>query len=227
MVENMENGPVEASASKTDVVLQRLRAVRNFSWAMALIATMAFAGYAGWRTFGPQQQVPTAKQISQSLIKSEFELIDHQGNPVTDEDYRGKWLLVFFGFTNCPDVCPTRLNQIAVVMDNLGDKAAKVQPLFITVDPERDTPERMAEFVGAFDSRITGLTGTPEQMTASTKSFKAYYAKAVQETAPDGYTMEHTASLYLIDPKGRFVRPYSYNATIEEMSDDLRERLQG
>lgn len=85
----------------------------------------------------------------------------------------------------------------------------------------------MAEFVSAFDPRITGLTGTPEQIKASTKSFKVYYAKEVQKGAPDGYTMEHTASLYLIDPKGRFVRPYSYNATIEEISDDLRERLQG
>ena len=96
-----------------------------------------------------------------------------------------------------------------------------VQPLFITVDPERDTPERMAEFVGAFDPRITGLTGTLDQIKASTKSFKVYYAKAVQKEAPDGYTMEHTTSLYLIDPKGRFVRPYSYNATVNENADDL------
>ena len=212
-------------AATEGVVVQRLRAIRYASWAVVLVMTLAFAGYAGWRTLGPQPEPPTINQVGQSLIKSEFDLVDHRGDQVSAADYRGKWLLVFFGFTTCPDVCPTALNEIAEVMEKLGAKAAKVQPLFITVDPERDTPERMAEFVGAFDPRITGLTGTLDQIKASTKSFKVYYAKAVQKEAPDGYTMEHTTSLYLIDPKGRFVRLYSYNATVNEIADELQARL--
>tara|TARA_R110000787_G_scaffold143488_5_gene257258 strand:+ start:36532 stop:37134 length:603 start_codon:yes stop_codon:yes gene_type:complete len=200
--------------------------VRYLAWGIIIGITLGFGASEFWHR-DRSRLAPTATEAIRDSIKSDFALVDHTGKSVTDENYRGKWLLVFFGFTNCPDVCPTALNEIAQIIENLGEKAAKVQPLFITIDPERDTPERMAEFVSAFDPRITGLTGTPEQIKASTKSFKVYYAKEVQKGAPDGYTMEHTASLYLIDPKGRFVRPYSYNATIEEISDDLRERLQG
>ncbi len=203
-----------------------LRPVRYLAWGIIIGITLGFGASEFWHR-DRSRLAPTATEAIRDSIKSDFALVDHTGKSVTDENYRGKWLLVFFGFTNCPDVCPTALNEIAQIIENLGEKAAKVQPLFITIDPERDTPERMAEFVSAFDPRITGLTGTPEQIKASTKSFKVYYAKEVQKGAPDGYTMEHTASLYLIDPKGRFVRPYSYNATIEEISDDLRERLQG
>lgn len=201
-----------------------LRPIRYLLWGIIIGITLGFGASELWhRDYSGSP--PGAPEAIRDSIKSDFALIDHTGKSVTDEGYRGKWLLVFFGFTNCPDVCPTALNEIAQIMENLGEKAAKVQPLFITVDPERDTPERMAEFVGAFDSRISGLTGTPEQIKASTKSFKVYYAKEVQKGAPDGYTMEHTASLYLIDPKGRFTRPYSYNATVDEITDDLRQRL--
>ena len=201
-----------------------LRPVRYLAWGILIGITLGFGASELWHQ-DRSRLAPTATEAIRDSIKSDFALIDHTGKSVTDENYRGKWLLVFFGFTNCPDVCPTALNEIAQIMENLGEKAAKVQPLFITVDPERDTPERMAEFVSAFDPRITGLTGTLEQIKASTKSFKVYYAKEVQKGAPDGYTMEHTASLYLIDPKGRFTRPYSYNATVDEITDDLRQRL--
>jgi len=201
-----------------------LRPVRYLAWGVIIGITLGFGAAELWHRNNPDP-VPVAAEVLRSSIKSDFSLVDHTGKLVTDEDYRGKWLLVFFGFTNCPDVCPTALNEIAEVMERLGKNAEKVQPLFITVDPERDTPDRMAEFVAAFDPRIIGLTGTPDQIKASTKSFKVYYGKEVQKGAPDGYTMEHTASLYLIDPKGRFTRPYSYNATVDEISADLRGRM--
>lgn len=153
-----------------------LRPVRYLAWGIIIGITLGIGTSELWHRNNPKPN-SAAAAASQSSIKSDFELVDHTGKPVTDEDYRGKWLLVFFGFTNCPDICPTALNEIAVVMDNLGKRAAKVQPLFITVDPEQDTPERMAEFVSAFDPRITGLTGTLEQIKASAKSFKVYFAK--------------------------------------------------
>lgn len=219
---NTENGSWDNNAPMTPEPV--LRKVRYLAWGIIIGITLGFGASELWHRNNPPP-TPAAAGAFQSLTKIDFELVDHMGNLATDEDYRGRWLLVFFGFTNCPDVCPTALNEIALVMDDLGEKAKKVQPLFITVDPERDSPERMAEYVAAFDPRIIGLTGTPEQIKESAESFKVYHAKKVQETAPDGYTMEHTASLFLIDPEGRFVSPYSYNATIEEISDDLRERL--
>lgn len=201
-----------------------LRPARYMLWGVVIGVTLGVGGSELWHR-GKAEIRPTATEAVRSSIKSDFALVDHTGKFVTDEDYRGKWLLVFFGFTNCPDVCPTALNEIAEVMDSLGKKAAEVQPLFITVDPERDSPNQMAEYVAAFDSRIIGLTGTSAQIKASSKSFKVYYAKATQKGAPDGYTMEHTTSLYLIDPMGRFARPYSYDTTVEEITKDLRERL--
>jgi len=201
-----------------------LRTIRYLLWGVVIVVMLGLGANELW---GPDRSgpAPATTQAVPDFIKSDFALVDHTGKPVTDEDYRGKWLLVFFGFTNCPDICPTVLNEISQVMANIGEKALEIQPLFITVDPERDTPERMAEYVAAFDPRITGLTGTPEQIEASTKSFKVYYVKEIQKDAPDGYTMGHTASLYLIDPNGRFVKRYAYKATVEEITADIQQRL--
>lgn len=226
MVENKENSPLEAPASKADVIRKRLRTVRYFSWALALVATMAFAGNAGWRMFGPQQEVLTAKEVSQSLIKSEFELIDHRGHKVTANDYRGKWQLVFFGFTFCPDVCPTTLTTVAQAMDILGDEAERVTPLFITVDPGRDTPEIMAEYVSAFHPRMVGLTGTSEQIKSATEAFRVYYAKAPQKDAPDGYLMGHSGFIYLMTPDGTYEEFFSHeNDTPETIAAAIRKRI--
>lgn len=130
-----------------------------------------------------------------ALIESKFSLVELTGKPVTDEDFAGKWQLVFLGFTYCPDVCPTTLNDISVVLEQLGDDADEVQPLFITVDSERDTPEVMADYVANFDPRIMGLTGSPEQIKQAARAFRAYYAKVEQEGHADGYTMDHSAFL--------------------------------
>jgi protein SCO1/2 len=173
----------------------------------------------------------TAQQGSEAggkaLIKSEFSLIDHTGKPVTNADFAGKWQLVFFGFTYCPDVCPTTLNDIALVLENLGDEAAQVQPLFITVDPERDTPEVMAEYVGNFDPRIVGLTGSPEQIKQAARAFRAYYAKVDQDGAPGGYTMDHSAFLYLMDPKGEYATHFAPTEEPAAIADEIRAFLHG
>jgi cytochrome oxidase Cu insertion factor (SCO1/SenC/PrrC family) len=144
-----------------------------------------------------------APQPSQgeALIESEFSLVDHTGNPVADEDFAGKWQLVFFGFTACPDVCPTTLIEVSAVLEELGDDAEQITPLFISVDPERDTPEVMAEYVANFDPRIVGLTGSPEQIKQAAQAFRAYYVKVEQKNQPDGYTMDHSAFLYLMGPE--------------------------
>jgi protein SCO1/2 len=135
----------------------------------------------------------------------------------------GFWF--FFGFTNCPDICPTTLGELAQLMDLLGPDAQKTQPLFISIDPERDRVETMAEYVSAFHPSIVGLTGTETEVTATAKSFKAFFEKLPQETAPDGYTMGHTSAVYLISPEGVFVRTYSYGTSPEKIAADVQQRL--
>lgn len=133
-----------------------------------------------------------------------FELIDHTGKKRTDADFRGKLLLVYFGYTYCPDICPADLLQISLALDKLGAGGDAVQPIFISVDPERDTTAVLAQYVLSFHPRLIGLTGTPEQIRAVADSYKAYYAKY---TPPDGgvYLIDHTGFTYLMDRDGKYL----------------------
>ncbi|WP_321174959.1 SCO family protein [Brevirhabdus pacifica] len=123
---------------------------------------------------------------------------------MTEADFAGRWQLVFFGFTHCPDVCPTTLAYMARVLDLLGAGADQVAPLFITVDPERDTPEVMAAFVSSFHPRLVGLTGSPQQAAEAARNFKVYHEHMADAHAPDGYTMAHAGHIYLMRPDGSF-----------------------
>jgi cytochrome oxidase Cu insertion factor (SCO1/SenC/PrrC family) len=131
-----------------------------------------------------------------------FTLTASDGRRISDSDFRGKWELIYFGYTYCPDVCPLTLSNLSDAMAALGPKAALVQPIFITVDPERDTPQVLAAFAGGFDPRIVALTGTPEEIAAVERTFDVYAAKAPNDKEPSAYLMNHTSLLYLIDPEG-------------------------
>ncbi len=205
--------------------LSRLRTVRHILWGVILLAGVGLGGFELWHRTRPDPN-PTAQEMASSIVAN-FTLSTHTGATASDATYRGRWLLVFFGFTHCPDVCPTGLATIAQVMDELGPEGEAVQPLFISIDPERDTPEAMAEFVSAFHPRIVGLTGATEAVAAAAKNFRVYYERVEDASSPNGYTMEHTTSIYLIDPEGRFVKPYSYSATSEDIADSLRRKLKG
>jgi protein SCO1/2 len=151
-----------------------------------------------------------------------LELTDHTGRPRRLEDFRGKAVLVFFGFTHCPDVCPTTLADISQVMKGLGPDAERVQVLFVTVDPERDTREELGKYVGAFDPRFLGLYGDAAATQRAAREFKVYYEK--RKTA-DGYSVDHSGQTYVIDPQGRlrlFVRPDRLGSDLQE---DLRTLL--
>ena len=158
-------------------------------------------------------------------FQAAFELTDHQGMIRTQEDFAGRWMLVFFGFTNCPDVCPTTLAEVAAVMEGLGDDAARVQPLFISVDPERDTPSMLAEFVPRFDARLVGLTGTPEQIDRTADSFHIYYEKVEQAAAPGGYAIGHSSQLFLFGPDGAYVQSWSYGTPVAEILAGLKRQM--
>jgi protein SCO1/2 len=136
-----------------------------------------------------------------------FSLIDGDGKPVTDQTWRGKYMLVYFGYTYCPDVCPTTLTNVATALDKLGSKANEIQPLFITVDPKRDTPAVVKQYAAAFSPRLIGLTGSPQQIAAAAKAYRVYYAEHRTGPGPNDYSMDHSSVLYLMGPDGRFIAP--------------------
>lgn len=172
-----------------------------------------------------QADTSTAQNSGEALIGGPFTLVNHEGKTVTQRDFRGKHMLVFFGFTHCPDVCPTKLSHIASVMDRLGPLADEITPVFISVDPERDTPERMADYVSNFGTDIVGLTGTPEQVKRAAKAFRVYYAKVEMENSATGYLMDHSAFTYLMDENGDYVTHFAYGDSVENMTERLRREL--
>lgn len=149
----------------------------------------------------------TGSQPAALGVGGPFSLIDGDGNKVTDQTWHGKYMLVYFGYTFCPDVCPTTLASVAEALDKMGAKADRIQPLFITVDPKRDTPAVVKQYAAAFGPRIAGLSGSPEQIAAVAKAYRVYYAEHRTGTGPDDYTMDHSSVLYLMGPDGRFIAP--------------------
>ena len=185
----------------------RLRLVRQAAWISIAGAAVLLLSIFAWRAMAPEP-VSEPTYTGEADIRSEFSLVDHTGRPVTQADYADRWQLVFFGFTHCPDVCPTTLAYMASVLDLLGEQADRVAPLFITVDPARDTVPIMAEYVQAFHPRLIGLTGTEEEVAAAMSSFRSWAQRVDDPTAPDGYSMAHAGHIYLMGPEGKFIDVY-------------------
>ena len=153
-----------------------------------------------------------------------FELIDHSGRTRTEQDFRGRLMLVYFGFTYCPDVCPTDLQAIGITIDKLGADGADVQPLFVTVDPERDTPAHLAEYVKLFHPRLIGLAGSAEAIRRAADAYKVYYAR-VDLNKDAGYTVDHTAFIYLMDRDGNYLGFFPPGTSADRMAEIIRPRL--
>jgi protein SCO1/2 len=145
---------------------------------------------------------------AQTALERPFTLVDTTGRLISDKDLHGRWLLVFFGYTSCPDICPTTLGSIAAALEQLGTVSARVQPVFITVDPARDTPKALGAYLASFDRRIMGLTGTDEQIALAAAIFGARYFK-VPGSDPSEYTIAHSALVYVIGPEGGIVTQFS------------------
>jgi protein SCO1/2 len=158
-----------------------------------------------------------------AAIGGPFSLTDQNGRTVTDKDLRGHPFLVFFGFTHCPDVCPTSLFEISEVLGKLGPDAQKVSAVFVTIDPERDTPAAMKDYLSSFNPRFVGLTGDPAAIAAVAKEYRVYVKKVPLDNGD--YTMDHTALVYLMDKDGRFVTPFNLKRTPEDAAADLRRYL--
>jgi protein SCO1/2 len=167
-----------------------------------------------------QLQVATGK----ALIGGPFSLTDHTGKRVTEKDFAGKFMLVFFGYTYCPDICPGELQVISAAMDQLGEKGRKVTPVFVTVDPERDTVSQMKSYVENFHPRLVGLTGTAEEVRAAAKAYRVYYSKARDASASD-YLMDHSSAVYLMSPAGEYLAHFAYGTGVDKMAEGIAKFL--
>jgi protein SCO1/2 len=152
-----------------------------------------------------------------AAIGGPFTLTDQHGKTRSDAEFRGKLMLIYFGYTYCPDVCPTELQTMAAALDRLGAEAEAVQPIFITVDPERDTPEQLAGYVENFHPRLLGLTGTPEQIAAAARAYRVYFAKAKQGEG-EPYLMDHSSIVYLMGSDGHYLGHFGPETSAEEMA---------
>lgn len=190
-------------------------------WAFTCVALLLFI----WLQFSNNQPIREANGEPESAFQANFELVDHNGRVRTQADFSGRWMLIFFGFVNCPDICPTTLAEIAAIMNVLGSEADKVQPIFITIDPERDTSAVLASFLPNFDYRIVGLTGEPEQIRQLKEVFPIFVERTEDAAAPGGYTMGHTSHLLLFDTEARFAASWPYGTLAEEITAELKKRI--
>ena len=158
-----------------------------------------------------------------SAIGGPFKLIDQDGKPITEQDFKGRPFLVFFGYTHCPDVCPATLFEVSEVLQALGPDADKAAALFITVDPERDTPAAIKDYLSSFDPHLRGATGDAAAIAAVEKAYRVYVKKV--PTDNNDYSVDHTALVYLMDKQGRFVAPFSLKRRPAEAAADLRRYL--
>jgi protein SCO1/2 len=182
-----------------------------------------FAGLALCLSVAPamSQPVGTPTAAQPMAIGGPFHLVDQDSHAFTNQDLKGRPFLVFFGYTHCPDVCPTTLFEVSEILRSLGSDADRLGALFITVDPERDTPERLKEYLSSFDPHLRGLTGDLASIKDVARNYRVYFKKA----APEGgdYTMDHSALVYLMDKEGRFVAPFNIKRTPEAAATDLRK----
>ncbi len=201
------------------------RRLRTAIWTVAILANLGMVGAYLW--INSSNPPPYAATSGEADVRSEFSLTDHTGRSVTELDYSGRWQLVTFGFTYCPDICPTTLAFVGTTLDLLGPEVENVAPLFISIDPERDTVENMAEYVAAFHPRLIGLTGSPAQIAAAAEEFKVYFEKLENDAAPDGYLMAHTGAIYLMRPDGSFAAVFrERDQEPERLAEEILLRIE-
>jgi cytochrome oxidase Cu insertion factor (SCO1/SenC/PrrC family) len=164
--------------------------------------------------------------VGTALIGGPFTMVNQKGETVTEKDFKGRYALYFFGFTFCPDVCPTQLQVMAAALKQLGPLADKVVPVFVSIDPERDTPQIVGQYVANFDPRLVGLTGTPDQVAAMARVFRVFYQKVPNAKNPKDYEMEHASIIYLMGPDGTFVKHFPYTTDAKALASDLNSVLQ-
>jgi protein SCO1 len=173
------------------------------------------------RSHGTVQSIPTGETV---VLGGPFSLTDQNGVTRTEKDFQGKYMLVFFGYTYCPDVCPTTLAVMSEALKMMGQRAEKIAPLFISIDPKRDTPEKLKSYLDSFGPEFVGLTGNSSDIAQVAKEYRVYYR---EQTADDkgNYAVDHSGVIYLMDPSGKFIANYSLETSPEMLAADLMKRL--
>jgi cytochrome oxidase Cu insertion factor (SCO1/SenC/PrrC family) len=204
----------------------RLVAIAIASLMTGVIAGLALFPGAGQSLFGGGAIGDAGgKVIGQALVGGPFSLTDQNGRRVSDKDFLGRPMLVFFGFTFCPDICPSGLQVMAAALDQLGPKGEPIVPVFVTIDPERDTPEQLKSYLASFHPRMIGLSGTLAEITDVAKKYRVYFKKVKDEKSSADYTMDHSTIMYLMDAKGQFVAHFSHATSADKLSEGLRKQL--
>ena len=195
------------------------RSVLLFAALVLLIA----AGLGGYAYMSRELHRPQG--FGTALVGGPFSLVNQDGRRVTEKDFLGKYMLVFFGYTYCPDVCPTELQVMTAALDQMGPEADRIQPVFVSIDPARDTPDVLKAYVANFGPRLAGLTGTPEEVANIAKAYRVYYAKAGNSSSTTDYLMDHSSIIYLMGPDGSFVKHMPYTTDAGKLATDLKETL--
>jgi cytochrome oxidase Cu insertion factor (SCO1/SenC/PrrC family) len=188
---------------------------------IAIALAIVLAGSAFFLT----QSRSTASGSGTALVGGPFTLTDQTGKRVTEKDYLGHYTLVFFGYTFCPDVCPTELQVMSAALDKMGAKADAIQPLFITIDPERDTVDVMKQYVANFYPRLVGLTGSPQEIAAAAKAYRVYYAKVPGKSGANDYLMDHSSIVYMMDKQGMFLKHFTYTTDADALAEALEAAI--
>ncbi|WP_049696953.1 SCO family protein [Acidovorax sp. MR-S7] len=199
--------------------MQKRDALKRIAAGACLVSATAI-----FSACSPQAPTFQGVDVTGAEYARDLPLTDHNGQPRHLRDFAGKVVVVFFGYTQCPDVCPTSMSELAEVKRALGDQGGKLQGIFVTVDPERDTPEVLKAYMANFDPSFLALTGTPEQLAAVAKDFKIYY-KRVEGQTPTSYTMDHSAGSYVYDPAGRLRVYHRYGSGAQALASDVRALL--
>jgi protein SCO1/2 len=163
--------------------------------------------------------------LGEAAVGGPFTMVNHRGETVTEKNFLGNPMLLFFGFTFCPDVCPTELQVMAAALDELGDKGKDIQPIFVSIDPERDKPEVMAAYVSNFGDRFIGLTGSAEQVAAMAGAYRVFYDRQENKERPTDYLMDHTSIVYLMGADGKFLKHFAYTTDAKAMAQGIADAL--
>lgn len=205
-----------------------LRSVIIIVVALAVSALIAWVQVQGYKKTTMRPASPTIQTkttpVTGVKVGGPFTLTDHTGKVFTDKNLRGQYAMIYFGFTFCPAICPTELQKMTVALNQAGPLADKIQPVFITIDPERDTQSVMASYVAQFHPRLTGLTGTPEQIEKVLKAYRIY-ARKVTDPAMNDYTMDHSSYIYFLNPAGDVIGLYGANSKPSEITEAIRQNI--
>lgn len=204
---------------------------------IALVLALLFTSVMLFSTQDSNSALPPDSSSGKAQVGGAFSLLDTNEKTVTDKQFRGQYMLVFFGFTHCPDICPTTMATLTRTMEMLGDKAKLITPIMISVDAKNDTPKQMKKYLSNFDSRIVGLTGSEEQIKSAAAAYKAYYAEvAPEKNEHDEHhahgehsehtgMMDHSGLLYLMDKNGEYITHFSYDIAPEQLAKTLAEKM--